>query len=76
MCSLVAASKLIGKHLKPKQCYSFSIPPFLGGKYEVENLETIDVYVHFSISGQLSHQCKDLPDGTKIKIKIVAPPKK
>ncbi len=67
---LIDALKLLGKALKPKQCYSFTIPPFLGGKYEPENIEPIDIYAHFSLFGQLLYQCKDLPDGTKIKIQI------
>ena len=42
---LVAADKL----LKEGRCYSFVIPPLLGGKYSVENTSDLSVEEHFSV---------------------------
>ncbi len=55
-----------GLTLGPNQCFSFKIPPILGGKYEPANLEPTDLAVHFSILGQIHQQVKDLPEGTPI----------
>ncbi len=61
-----------GAKLGSNKCFSFKIPPVLGGEYTLENFEPIDLYVHFSILGQIHAQVKDLPTGTPINsIKIV-----
>jgi Domain of unknown function (DUF1851) len=71
MPPLVAALKLGGIKLGPGQCYSYKIPPVLGGKIEASNFDATDLLVHLSILGQIHHQVKDLPSGTSIKdIKI------
>lgn len=66
MFALVSDLKKSG--LKPKRgkLYGYKILPVLGGEYEVENFELTDIEVHFSLSGQVHHQVKDLPNGTKI----------
>jgi hypothetical protein len=59
------------------ECLSFDHPPCLGGEFLPENIKTCDVYVHFSIMGQIHRQVKDLPPGTKIdSIKIDEPKSK
>ncbi len=55
-----------GATLCPNQCYSFKKPPILGGKYVAENLEPVDLSVHFSLLGQIHFRVKDLPVGTPI----------
>jgi len=55
-----------GPKLLPGQIYSFKHPPVLGGDYDSENLEPIDIQVHFSVLGQIHHQVHDLPPGTPI----------
>lgn len=45
-----------GKLLKSGQIYSLSIPFLLGGKYELSNIEPMDISVHFSVLGQVSRQ--------------------
>lgn len=55
-----------GKLLAPGQVFGFIKPPILGGSFDVENLEPTDIQVHFSLSGQIHQQVKDLPDGTPI----------
>jgi len=55
-----------GHSLDPTSVIGFKIPPFLGGSFDIENLESTDASVHFSILGQLAFKIKDLPDGTPI----------
>jgi hypothetical protein len=52
--------------LKPNQIYSLRIPRSLGGDVTLENIEIIDVEVHFSITGQIERQIADFPEGTAI----------
>jgi hypothetical protein len=52
--------------LSASQCYSFKLPPMLGGEYRVENIELSDLAVHYSLLADIHAQTKDLPDGTKI----------
>ena len=59
-----------GKTLKESEVYSFKIMCILGGDYSVENIEPTDISVHFALTGQISYQISDLPDGTKVNIKI------
>ena len=63
---LVGELLAFGETLCPNQCYSFKKPPILGGKYVAENLEPVDLSVHFSILGQIHYRVKDLPVGTPI----------
>lgn len=60
-----------GMGLGPSQCYGFKIPPVLGGKYEVANVEPTDLAVHYSFLAQVHKQTKDLPDGTPIKAVVL-----
>jgi hypothetical protein len=52
--------------LEPGQIYSWKRPPALGGEYELANAATADIEVHFSITGQLHEQLRDLPAGTPV----------
>jgi len=53
------------------QLYSYKILPIIGGDYSVDNFEPMDIEVHFSFTGQIHKQIKDLPSGTKVEFKIV-----
>lgn len=64
--SLVDSCVAAGMALGEDECYSYRIPPFLGGEYAVENLEPTDLSVHYSVLGQIWQQIKDLPDGTRL----------
>lgn len=55
-----------GDRLRSGQCFSYKVPPALGGSLDSSNVGIIDVVVHFSISGQLHRQIKDLKPGTRI----------
>jgi Domain of unknown function (DUF1851) len=63
-----------GLELGPGQVYSWKVLPALGGEIALENAEVADLEVHFSITGQLHRQIKDLPVGTPIsEIRIEEP---
>lgn len=55
-----------GLTLAPGECFSYKVPPVLGGQIEVENFEPTDLQVHFGILGQVHEQVKDLPPDTQI----------
>lgn len=42
----------------------------LGGDYSIENIDPVDISVHFAFTGQICEQISGLPDGTKFNIKI------
>jgi len=69
--SLVEKLLNADKTLKPNQVYSYKMLPVLGGEYTVENIEPVDMSVHFSFSGQICEQIKDLPDGTKVNFNFI-----
>lgn len=58
------------KILKVNEVYSYKKLPVIGGEYSVDNIEPTDMSVHFAFSGQICEQIKDLPDGTKVNIKV------
>ena len=66
LINLVINLKESGKILDEGQIYTYKILPVLGGEYTVDNFEPTDIEVHFSVTGQLHRQIKDLPPGTKI----------
>jgi hypothetical protein len=65
---LVAAEK----DLAPGRCYSFVIPPILGGDYTVGNTATLGVAEHFEVYAAIHKQLRDLPDGTKVRLVVKA----
>jgi hypothetical protein len=68
---LVGDLMMRGVRLARGQCYSYKIPPVLGGSIAPDNFAPTDLSVHFSILGQIHRQVKNLPPGTKISdIKI------
>ena len=59
------------KKLKDGQLYSYKKLPIIGGDYTVDNFAPRDIEEHFGYTGRIHKQIKDLPDGTRVKIKIV-----
>ena len=53
------------------KCLGFTTLPVLGGGYSVENRFVISVAEHASFTGDVHRRIRDLPDGTKIQVKIV-----
>jgi hypothetical protein len=58
------------KRLRADQCYSFIIPPILGGEYTVENTAILSITEHYGVYASIHQQIKGLPDGTKVVLKI------
>ncbi len=56
--------------LKENEVFSFINPPIHGGDYTIDNIKPLDILVHFQLLGQICEQTKDLPDGTKVNIKV------
>ena len=48
----------------------YNILPVLGGAYSVENIKPTNIGTHLAFTGLICEQIKDLPDGTKVGIKI------
>ena len=71
MIPLVDSAVSEGMILGAGQCYSFKVAPCLGGAYEIENVCVTDLEVHLSFAADIMRQIKDLPNGTKIRIKVV-----
>jgi hypothetical protein len=64
---LLASNKFLGKN----EIYSFKKLPIIGGEYSVDNIDPADINVHFTLTGIIHEQIKDLPDGTKVQIKPI-----
>lgn len=59
-----------GKVLGPDQCFAFTIPPILGGEYQVENIWVAPWHEWFALTADLFQQVKDLPDGAAVKFEL------
>jgi hypothetical protein len=59
-----------GERLRADQCYSFIIPPTLGGEYTVENTAILSITEHYSVYASIHQQIKDFPAGTQVVLKI------
>ena len=55
-----------GLGLAPNEIYSFTIPPALGGSFELDNIDATDFVVAVNLAGQMHEQIRDLPPGTRI----------
>ena len=64
MPQVVDLEAVIGVVCRENECLSLKHPPALGGQLDPDNIETCHIAVHFSISGQIHQQIKDLPAGT------------
>lgn len=53
------------------QCYCLKIPAVVGGPYEASNFGAISLRELIDFAGNMAEQIKDLPDGTRIRLKIV-----
>ena len=60
-----------GVVLAPGQCYSYRQLPVLGGTYTAENRMAFPIREHFGGWGSLHRQMSNLPDGSKVIIKVV-----
>jgi len=66
MPQLVGDLLAAGQHLGAGQCFSYKIPPSLGGAFEPNNFEACSLSIHFAALGKIQAQVKHLPVGTPI----------
>lgn len=71
MIDLVTELRQSEKKLKHGQVYSYYKLPIIGGDYTADNFAPLSIEEHFVYLGDIHKQIKDLPDGTKVKIKVV-----
>lgn len=71
LISLTDACVEAGMNLGPNECYSYVIPPFLGGEYDLGNIRPLDLQVYYEMTADIYRQTKDLPDGAKVELKVV-----
>jgi len=70
MIDLTTELRLSDKKLREGQVYSYYKLPIIGGNYTVDNFAPLTIEAHFDYLGDIHKQIKDLPDGTKVEIKI------
>jgi hypothetical protein len=51
--------------------YCLSIPGALGGRYDVSNVRTIELFELIGISGDIARQIRHIPDGASVELKVV-----
>ena len=68
MFELAKALESSISRLHQGKLFSFKKLPIIGGTYDISNFQLIDIEVHFSLTGQIHKQLRDLPDGTKVNI--------
>lgn len=72
MPSLVEQLHAAGKVPAPGECYSYvTLPIFVEGKYDVENLNPVPAHEHFSLTGHVLREIQSLPSGAKVKLDVV-----
>lgn len=66
MPRLVGELLSVGLHLGAGECFSYKIPPSLGGAFEPSNFEVCMLVQHFAALGKIQAQVKPLPLRTRI----------
>jgi hypothetical protein len=64
---LVDRCRAAGIVLTANQCYTFKLPPMLGGKYVLSNVAPIDIDVHYAFAAEMYQQAKDAPIGASVR---------
>jgi hypothetical protein len=70
MIPLIDQLNATGLQLNEGRCHSFLTPPILGGEYSVKNTVTLPITEHYGVYASIHDQIKDLPDGTRVIIKV------
>jgi hypothetical protein len=68
--TVVDKLKQHGIILKPGQVYSYTLLPIIGGAYDEKNMHALDLYEHYSLTGDIHYQLKDTTDGTQVEIEV------
>lgn len=66
LLGLARAVKERGIILADNEIYALTPPPILGGSFDPTNAESADFVVAVNLAGQIHHQIRDLPPGTRI----------
>jgi hypothetical protein len=76
LAGLARAAADVGLVPKDGQCYDFKVPPVLGGKVELENLQVMDFMVSLDITGQVHQQARQMQPGTRVSKVVIKDDKK
>jgi len=72
MPNLIEQLHVAGKVPASGECYTYvTLPVFAEGKYEVENLNPVPAYEHFSLTGHVLCEVQSLPSGAKVELNVV-----
>jgi hypothetical protein len=74
MMWIVEIAKGVCGPLSQGNKYSLKMPACLGGDYVAENFAIVPLRELIGFSGSIAFQAKDLPDGAKIKLKVINDP--
>ena len=74
MIPLIDELEEIGKKLLRGKCYSFVIPPALGGDYTIENTCVLTIAEHYGVNAVINEQIKGLQEGTQVMLKTETSP--
>ncbi|APW58704.1 DUF1851 domain-containing protein [Paludisphaera borealis] len=74
MIPLVDRLTAAGIRLQSGQCYSFVVPPVLGGDYTAENTVVLPIKEHYEAYGSYHCSLRGMPDGTQVSIEVKNPP--
>jgi len=74
MIPLVDSLTAAGIWLQDGQCYSFVVPPVLGGGYTPENIVVLPVQEHYGVYGSHHNQMRGVPDGQQVTINVTRRP--
>lgn len=69
MIPLVDAAVAAGQTLAQGECYSFKLPPILGGQYTLDNVFVLEISKHFAAYASIHNQLRDVPYGTQVNIR-------
>jgi hypothetical protein len=70
MIPLVNRLTATGAILGTGECYSYKLPPILGGEYTVENTAILKLAEHYGAYGSIHEQLRDIPDGAQVVLKL------
>lgn len=71
MVQLVASARSKFGKLESEQVYCLKLPAALGGQYDLSNMGIVKLKELIQLTGDLARQIKDLPDGAKVRLKII-----
>jgi len=70
MFELIQELKNTGMKPEGNELFGYILLPIIGGKYIANNFELTTIEKHFSQSGHIHKQLRDLPDGTVVNIEL------